>query len=475
MHLRRPQLSFAVVSLSLLISSMQFAMISVALPDVGDDLGAQLRWVGWVITAYTVMQAVSMPIAGKLSDELGRRTVFVGGVALFGVASLACALAPNIWVLIAGRSVQGLAGGSLLPSAYGIVGDAFPERRTQALGLISSVFPIGSVLGPNLGGTIVDSIGWRWTFALNVPLTIIVIVVGLLVLAPSARKESNRIDFGGAVLLALSVVSLIFAFTELGRTDGDPNPFLVGGGVLLAIVGTYALLRYENMTPSPIIEIKLLKRKEFAYLNTLNFFYGVSIFGVFSFIPLYAQNAYGMSSSETGYLLTPRAIVMIIFSTVASIILPRTGYRKPIIIGLLVLVVGMIFLAAEPHAFDLGGIHFSDFVVLATVVSIAGVGLGIAGPAANNAAIELEPERVAAITGMRGMFRSLGGAIGVSVIVLITAYTDRVEQGIEFAFIGLAVLTALTTLLTFGIPDEVGVTPQPVPRPSVPPAPARST
>lgn len=131
---------------------MQFAMISVALPDVGDDLGAPLRWVGWVITAYTVMQAVSMPIAGKLSDELGRRTVFVGGVALFGVASLACALAPNIWILIAGRSVQGLAGGSLLPSAYGIVGDAFPERRTQALGLISSVFPIGSVLGPNLGG-----------------------------------------------------------------------------------------------------------------------------------------------------------------------------------------------------------------------------------------------------------------------------------------------------------------------------------
>lgn len=254
-------------------------------------------------------------------------------------------------------------------------------------------------------------------------------MVGLLVLVPSARKESNRIDFGGAVLLALSVVSLIFALTELGRTDGDPNPFLVGGGVLLAIVGTYALLRYENIAPSPILEIKLLKRKEFAYLNTLNFFYGVSIFGVFSFIPLYAQNAYGMSSSETGYLLTPRAIVMIIFSTVASIILPRTGYRKPIIIGLLVLVVGMIFLAAEPHAFDLGGIHFSDFVVLAAVVSIAGVGLGIAGPAANNAAIELEPERVAAITGMRGMFRSLGGAIGVSVIVLITAYTARRRTG----------------------------------------------
>ncbi len=149
-RLSNRHLLFGVVSLALLTSSMQFSMVSVAIPDLIEDLDAPLAWVGWVVTMYTLMQAVSMPIAGKLSDELGRRVVFVGGLAAFAAASLVCALAPNVWVLISGRAIQGLAGGSLLPSAYGIVAEAFPGSRAQALGLISSIFPIGSILGPNL-------------------------------------------------------------------------------------------------------------------------------------------------------------------------------------------------------------------------------------------------------------------------------------------------------------------------------------
>ena len=121
-RLSNRHLLFGVVSLALLTSSMQFSMVSVAIPDRIGDLNAPLGWVGWVVTMYTLMQAVSMPIAGKLSDELGRRLVFVGGLTGFAIASLVCALAPNIWVLISGRASQGLPGGSLLPSAHGIVG-----------------------------------------------------------------------------------------------------------------------------------------------------------------------------------------------------------------------------------------------------------------------------------------------------------------------------------------------------------------
>ncbi len=454
MTLQNRHLLFGVVSLALLTSSMQFSMVSVAIPDLIDDLDAPLGWVGWVVTMYTLMQAVSMPIAGKLSDELGRRVVFVGGITLFAVASLVCAVAPDIWILILGRAVQGLAGGSLLPSAYGIIGEAFPESRTQALGLISSIFPIGSILGPNLGGEIVDSVGWRWTFALNVPLAALVVVVALLVMAPGVRRKANRIDFVGALLMAAAVTSLVYALTELGVRTRDPNAFLVVAGFVLAVVATVLLLRYEQRCNAPIIELSLLRRREFAFVNTLNFFYGVAVFGVFSFIPLYASSAYGMRSGETGRLLTPRAIVMIVVSTVASILLPRTGYRKPIIGGLFVMAAGMVLLSLEVHEVTLGGVVFSEFTVLATIIAVAGVGLGLAGPAANNAAIELAPDRIAAITGMRGMFRSLGGAIGVAVIVLITSRASTTQHGLEVAFVGLSALTVLTSLLVLGIPDQ---------------------
>ena len=136
----RPLLLFGLISLALLVSSMQGSTVSVAIPDMIDDLSAPLRWVGWVITVLSLAQAVSMPIAGKLSDELGRRRVFVGGLALFGIASVASGLAPNIFVLIAARAVQGLAGGSLLPSAYGIVGDAFEvvPQLTEAVKAIKA-------------------------------------------------------------------------------------------------------------------------------------------------------------------------------------------------------------------------------------------------------------------------------------------------------------------------------------------------
>lgn len=453
-RLSNKHLLFGVVSLALLTSSMQFSMVSVAIPDLIEDLDAPLGWVGWVVTMYTLMQAVSMPISGKLSDELGRRVVFVGGLAMFAAASLLCALAPNVWVLIAGRAIQGLAGGSLLPSAYGIVAEAFPDSRAQALGLISSIFPIGSILGPNLGGVIVDSVGWRWTFALNVPLAVLVVVIALFLMSPSVRRETSRIDFVGAGLIAVSVTSLVYALTEIGIQTRDPNVFLVTAGFVVAAFGTVSLLRYEQRCSSPIIDLALLRRREFAFVNTLNFFYGVAVFGVFSFIPLFASSAYGMGSGETGRLLTPRAVVMMVVSSAASVALPRTGYRKPIIGGLLLMAAGMVLLSLEIHEVEVLGLTFSEFTVLAAIVAFAGLGLGLAGPAANNAAIELAPDRVAAITGMRGMFRSLGGAIGVALIVLITSTASSVQHGLAIAFVGLSVLTVLTSLLVLGIPDK---------------------
>ncbi len=447
---------FAVVSVALLVSSMQFSMVSVALPDIIDGLDAPFRWVGWIITVFALAQAVSMPIAGKLSDELGRRNVFAAGLVVFAVASVACAVAPNVYALIAARAVQGLAGGSLLPSAYGIIGDAFADNRPQALGMISSVFPIGGIIGPNAGGVIVDNLGWRWTFGLNAPLVALVVVVILIVMREQPGRRSSPIDYRGAALLTLGVSALIYALTELGQRDADPSMLIVAVALLTAVAGGLLFIRQESRTADPVVDLALLRRREFAFVNTLNFFYGMSVFGMFAFIPLYAQSEYGMTSSETGALLTPRAMAMIGASTLAALTLPRTGYRKPIIGGMLIMAGAFIAMSLGIDRPNIAGVELSNFVYLAVIVMFTGVGFGISGPAANNAAIELAPDRVAAVTGLRGMFRSLGGAIGTAIIVLITSRADSTAAGLEVAFTGLAVVTVLTSLLVFGISDEVG-------------------
>jgi EmrB/QacA subfamily drug resistance transporter len=464
-------LLFGIVSLGMLLASMQGSMIGVAFDDIGKGLNAPDRWVGWVIGIFTLSQAVSMPIAGKLSDELGRRTIFVAGIAGFLLASVACAASPNIYVLIAARFVQGLAGGSLLPSAYGIIGDAFdPESRAQAIGMMSSIFPIGGILGPNIGGVIVEHLGWRWTFLVNLPLGLLVVVFAMVMMQGSTTRQRRSIDFMGAALLSLAVTFLLYALNELSQT-GHVHPGVVVASMVAALATGYWFLRHESKTGEPILELQLLRRREFAFMNTLNFFYGLVIFGLFTFIPLYAQAGYDMSKSASGVLLTPRALAMIVASSLAAMLLPRTGYRKPIVVGMVGMAATLLLMSRGIHDPEIAGIHISNFAYLSAAAGLSGFFFGVSGPAANNAAIELAPDRIAAITGLRGMFRSIGGSIGTSLVTLVMSHAATREEGLETVFMGLAVGAVLVSFLVIGIPDRAGRRLEvPAPGPSAQPA-----
>ena len=456
MNVDRRFLLFSLISGALLVSSLQGSMVSVALPDMIEDLDAPLRWVGWVVTIYSLAQAISMPIVGKLSDELGRRTVFVGGVVLFGVASLGAALSPNVYVLIIMRGIQGLAGGSLLPSAYGIVGDVFLEDRARAIGMLSSVFPIGSIVGPLAGGVIVDQFGWRWTFMVAVPPVFAIVALAYRWLPATTTKAAKPIDMPGVISLTLAVLAFVYALTELSQRNVQPNVLVVGVFTLMGVVATVAFIRREATAEDPLVEMRLLKQKEFAYVNALNFLYGAAIFGLFSFIPLYAESAYGVSSATAGALLTPRAFAMIIASSVAAYLLPRTGYRKPIIVGLVMMSLSTFVLSFGLHDPVILGLRIPSVWYLATIIGFSGLAFGIAGPAANNAAIELAPDRIAAITGLRGMFRSLGGTLGTAAIILVASRASSEGAGLEQAFVGIAVVNLLAIAFVFGTPDRVG-------------------
>lgn len=445
---------FALLSVSMLSYIMQFGMVSVSIGELTRDLEAPLRWGGWVLTMFMIGQVVAMPVVGRIAERFGARNVFAVGFGLFGLASLACAVAPNVYLLIAARALQGAVGGGLQPAGTSLLAHVYGRGRMRAIGYYSSLMPFGAVLGPVVGGLIVDHFGWRWTFGFNVPLGLAVAVVALALLPDGGRRpHRGRIDALGIGLLALAVTSLIFALTELGRRQGSPDPVLVATSLAVSLIALAVLVRHERRTATPIIDLDLLSRREFASLNLLSFSFGMSWIGVASTIPLYAQNAYHLSVASSGALLSPRAAVMVVSSSIAAYFLPRTGFRKPMLLGMLGLVATLIVLGQGLHEPAVAGVTIPNFTWLLVVVGSAGVFFGIANPAMNNAGIDLAPDRIASIAGLRGMFMNLGGTIGISFVILIASRAENIGDGLDLAYTVLAVVLLLSLLAVRAVPE----------------------
>jgi EmrB/QacA subfamily drug resistance transporter len=433
------------------MSSLQFHSIAIAVPDLMIDLDASLRWVGWVIAGFSLAQAVGMPIAGRLSDDRGRRTIFLGGLVLFISSSLLCAVSPSIAVLIAGRALQGLAAGILVPSAYGIVGDAFVNDRVRAIGLLSSVFALGQIAGPNLGAVVIAQWGWRATFLIPVPIGLVAVGWALLRMPGEPPRVRRPFNPTGAALLVLSSTAFLLALTELSKRDGSVDGRLALGAAAASVFGFVLLVRSERVSRNPIMDRDLVRRRGFVAIVTLELLYGAVFFGSLSFIPLYAVEAYGMSPAQTGLLMTPRAVVLLLASAIASILLVRFGFRRPIGAGLIVMAValGVLALGLGPDE----GHHWGWYLYLSAVVSLTGLALGVSNPATINTAIELDPERVALLTGLRGMFRLLGAAVGTSVVVLIASRASSAVEGLERSFLGISLVTLLALFLVPHLPN----------------------
>ncbi len=444
----------ALAALALLFPSMQFSMVAITLPTIIDDLNSPLRWAGWLVTIYILAFAISMVIVGKLGEMFGVRRVYLASLAGFGASSLACALAPNIYLLILARAAQGFSAGVLGPSTNGIVGDAFPSNRSQAIGFVSSFLPIGSVIGPNLGGLIVDTLGWRWTFGFNAPFALLFLVAAIFLMPKTEPERAGGLDFLNVGLLAAGIAALIYGLTELSQRPAD-MPVVTIALLTFLIVGASFILR-ERRSRNPVLDRDLITRKEFVPISIVAFLYGFLVIGVFSYIPLYAQVAYDMSAGKSGLILTPRAFVMIAISTTASVLLPRTGYRRPILMGLAILSVALLIMSRGVHEPTIFGIHFSNFAYLSIVVALTGVAFGMSNPAQSTAAIELVPDRIPAITGLRGMLMLLGGTVGSAVVILIASRASSQTAGLELAFFLMAGMSLLVALVALRIPHKMG-------------------
>jgi EmrB/QacA subfamily drug resistance transporter len=448
-------IAFAVVSLGLIMSSIDSSIVTVGLPVIINDLKTNLAFAGWTITGYQFSQSVMMPIIGKLSDDWGRKRLFLLAVMVFTISSLTAGLAPNIYYLIIFRLIQGIAGGAFLPSATGIISDAFGKNRSTFIGLFSSIYPIGSVIGPNIGGFIIDNYSWRWIFFVNIPIGILLLVLGIIFIPKSNiySPMNRRIDSFGAGLFAGGVLAILYAMTAWANS---PGPIGITSWLLFAIglILLLAFFRYEGKTDQPMIEIKLLKSRPFLAANIYNFIFGGVVFGIFAFVPYYATIAYGMTAGQSGLVLTPRSIASIVVSVISSFFLIRFRYRLPMIIGMVIIALGLFLMSLGLKDVSILGWSLSNLLTLALIVMVGGIGMGIANPASNNAVLDMLPEKAAAITGLRGMFRMTGGIFGTTTVVLILSHFQDKGMGFERISLLFAIILLLTIPIVFLIPDS---------------------
>jgi MFS family permease len=442
---------FAVIAIALLMASIDQTSVATALPAIQNDLGGSLAWSSWTITVYALGQIMSMPIAGKLSDQFGRKTIFLAAITMFTLTSLCAGMAGDIATLIVVRVFQGLAAGAIVPSATGIVADQFGRDRDRAIGMFTSIFPIGAIIGPVVGGVLVTYTSWRAIFLINLPLgVLLVILVAVLIRATPRTTAAIPIDLRGIGLLCGLLLSTMTAITALG-TPGNLRLQIIAASIaaVVAAVLCWRFLRLARRDPHAVVPMRLLRGRTFGTMNTVNVMFGAAALGFGTLVPIYAESRYGIAPLAAGGLLAIRAIGMISLSGLSVFLLRRTGHRILMVAGFVLMIVGLVLLALPP-------LGMPTQAWLSVAAGITGLGMGMAAPASNNASLHLAPREISAITGLRGMFRQSGAIVSITVTtaLLSVSASPGITQAYVFGVFAVILLAAIPLILA--MPDHRG-------------------
>ena len=322
------------VAAMILASGMAFldgSIVSLALPAIESDLDAGVVGLQWTVNAYTLTLAALILVSGSMGDRLGRRRIFLVGVIWFAAASILCAAAPSIEVLVAARALQGIGGALLTPGSLAIISASIdPADRGRAIGIWAGLSGVTTAVGPLLGGWLVDTVGWRWVFWINIPLAIGVVVIALRHV-PETKGEQSRLDFGGA---GLSLAGL--AFLTYGLVAQQWMPSIAGAAFLVAFV------LHQRRTPHALVPLSLFADRVFTAANICTFaIYGALSAG-FLLLVLQLQYVSGYSPLEAGLATMPPTILMLLFSGRAGALGQRIGPRWPLTFGPLIMALGFI-------------------------------------------------------------------------------------------------------------------------------------
>jgi EmrB/QacA subfamily drug resistance transporter len=412
----RQRLTLLTAILGSAVVTVDSSVINVALPAIARDLGGGLSAQQWVSNAYLLSLGSLILIGGSLGDIYGERLVFTVGVAAFGVFSVACALAPTIGVLIAARALQGAAGALVTPSSLAIIVAAFgPKQRGAAIGSWTAWGSIAAIIGPLLGGSIVDQVSWRWIFALNVPLVAATLVLIHTAVPASTRTVKRRVDVVGAALCALGLGGFVFALIEEPhRGWGSPEILITLIGGLVSFV---AFLGYERRVPEPMLKLELFTRRNFAVgnLETLSMYAGLSI--LFFFLTIYLQEVAGYSALRSGLTTLPVTLVMFALSRRMGALADKLGPRLFMGAGPLVAAGGILLLARV-------GREVSYLTDLLPGLLLFAVGLSMTvSPLTATVLADADENDAGIASAVNNQVARVAGLIGVSVIGVVVAGT----------------------------------------------------
>ena len=394
--------------LGMSLAALDTTIVGTALPSIVGKLGG-LALYSWVFSIYLLTSTTTVPIYGKLADLYGRKPIFLFGSTLFLLGSILCGAAQSMEQLIIFRAIQGLGAGAVLPIVLTIIGDIFElKERARVQGLFSGVWGVSSVIGPALGGLIVDHFSWRWVFFINVPFGILSCLLLALALKENVERKKQKLDYIGTLTLTGSIVALLFFLLQGGTTW--PWLSLPSFGLLvLCLILVAAFLFQEQRAPDPILPLSLFTNRIIAVSSLGGIVLGILMFGITSYVPLFVQGVQGGTASSAGITLGPLLLAWPIAATISGRVVIRYGYRFTSVLGMAFAAIGTGMITLFTAGTSL------PFIVIA--MFIIGTGLGLSSTAFILSVQNAVPWKLRGVATATTQFvRTIGGTIGVALM-----------------------------------------------------------
>jgi EmrB/QacA subfamily drug resistance transporter len=444
-----------VVCLGQFMVVLDATIVNVALPSIQTDLRISDDSLQWIVNAYTLLFGGFLLLGGRAADLIGRRTLFMAGIAVFTFASFLNGLATSETMLIGGRALQGLGGALLSPAALAVITTSFDEgpARTKALSVWAAIASGGSAAGLLLGGVLVDALSWEWIFFVNVPVGI-AIVLAATRLVPNSRVHAARrhFDLGGAISVTGGLVVLVYAIVKAQAWGWGSASTLGLGGVALVLLG--AFIAIERRSPAPLVRLELFRMRSLATANGVFVIVVGGLFGMFFFASLYLQNILGYSPLTTGFAFLPVTAGIMIGAGLAQQLISRIGVRPVVLSGLTVAAAGLAVLAATTQ------VDGSYLGVLGGLLPMS-IGMGATFvPMTLVATTNVDADDAGLASGIFNTSQQVGGALGLAVLSTIAASRTAdllgtgagrpaaLVEGFQLAFAVAAALLAAGAVLT---------------------------
>ncbi|MGW6281851.1 MFS transporter [Kribbella sp. NPDC055071] len=400
-------------------------VVTNALPVIKTELGASLSDLQWFVNAYTLSFAALLLTAAAIGDRLGRRRIFLAGIALFTLASAVCALATEPWMLIGARAIQGVGAAAVMPLSLTLLAGAVPEKqRSAAIGIWGGISGLGVAVGPVVGGAVVDGLNWQWIFWLNVPIGVLAIVLAARVLTES-KGAPKRLDILGLVLATGGVLSIVWGVVH-GADDGWTSAGVLGtliaGVVLLA-----AFVSWERRTAAPMLPLRLFSDRAFSAVNITSFTFAVGVFGSVFLLAQFFQVVQGYTPLQSGIRTLPWTMAPMVVAPIAGLIVDRVGPRVLIAGGQVFLAVALGWIAMITTATTQYGELVVPFV-------LAGIGMGLTFAPAASVVMGSAPDADRGVaSGTNNTIREVGVAMGVAVLASVFASAGSYDSPAQYA------------------------------------------